>query len=51
MLYDHHSLPILMASSFMILIGQIIVTVFGPHVGKHSYQMLIGGRTLEGTGA
>ena len=35
----------------MLLIGQLIVTIFGPLVTNHSYKFLVAGRTLEGTGA
>ena len=36
----------------MLLTGQIMVTLFGPNtLSSHSFEFLVGGRTLEGTGA
>ena len=50
-LYDRYSQHILLLGAFMLLIGQILVTIFGPLVRRFSYSFLVVGRTLEGTGA
>lgn len=45
-LYDRHAQKILLFGAFSLLIGQFLVTIFGPNFFSHSFLGLIIGRVL-----